>query len=255
MRTPAQTIRVHARLTPIVAAAVGALGTYRVTARCVGPSADRALALFQRWCRWVWPRLRVDVRVDGRVSAVPCVYLSNHRSYLDILVLGGVFGACFLSRSDIASWPVIGASAQAIGTVFIDRDDPHSAARAARALVRRLRSHSIIVFPEGTTGGGHLPQPFAGGLFRLLSRLRAPIVPVTIRYSDRAAYWIDQRPIAEHLTDYMMAPRRLATSVHIGAALAIQASDAPEELAERAYDAVCAPIAALGELTAEPARH
>jgi 1-acyl-sn-glycerol-3-phosphate acyltransferase len=256
MHALAQTIRSRARLAPIVAAALGALGAYRVSARCVGPSAERALALFQRWCRWVWPRLRLDVEVDGHVSTVPCVYVSNHRSYLDIPVLGGVLGACFLSRSDVAAWPVIGASAEAIGTIFIDRDDPHSAARAARALTRLLRSQSIVVFPEGTTGGGALPQPFVGGLFRLLSRLRTPVVPVTIRYSDRSAYWIDERPIAEHLTARMTARRRLAASVHIGAALAIQASsDAGELLAHRAYDAVCAPIAALGELTAESAQH
>jgi 1-acyl-sn-glycerol-3-phosphate acyltransferase len=188
------------------------------------------------------------VHVDGRFSGTPCVYLSNHRSYLDIPMLGGVLGACFLSRADVESWTVIGASARAIGTVFIDRDDPGSRVRAARALARRVRSHSIIVFPEGTTGGDRLPQPFAGGLFRLLGRLRVPIVPVTIRYSDRRAYWIDQRTIAEHLKACLTAQPRVTASVHVGAPLASATYPDPDELAAAAYGAVCAPIHALGEL-------
>ena len=249
MRARAWSIGLGARFAPIVATAVATLTFYRVVTYCAGPSIDRALALFRRWCRWVWPRLRLAVRVDGRTSPVPCIYLANHRSYLDIPVLGGALGAAFLSRADVAAWPVIGRSATAIGVIFIDRGDPLSGARAARAMARRVRSHSLIVFPEGTTGGERLPQPFAAGLFRLLARLHVPIVPVTVRYSDRRAYWVDERPLVDHLAACVAAPDRMTAVVHVGSVLEPQGRGAsPDELAARAYQALCAPIEAFGEL-------
>ena len=244
-------LRADAAAAVVMASAAGHLSLYRLSTVFRGRSPARALRLFQHWgrrtCRW----LRVEVAVHGVAPSRPCLYVANHRSYLDVPVLAGVLGATFLSRADVARWWVIGGAARAIGTVFVDRDDPRARMRAARALARRLCTGSVVVFPEGTTGGERVPGPFQPGLFRLLHRVRIPVVPVTIRYGDRLAYWTDELTLASHLRRLVTRQRCVRAAVHIGQSLDAQAHPDGQSLAAAAYGAVCAPIDALGELASE----
>jgi 1-acyl-sn-glycerol-3-phosphate acyltransferase len=237
-------------------AALGALGAsalyelwrYQAAARLRGPSEARAQAILQRWsrraCRW----LGLDVRVYGISAPVRQVYVANHRSYLDIPLLSAVLGTTFVSRADVASWPVVGPAARCVGVVFVERDDPRSRIRAARALHRGVRNASITVFPEGTTTGARLPGAFHPGLFRLLHRLGCPVVPVTIRYGDRRAYWIEDVTLARHLRTRVLAGGRLTAAVHVGEPLDPRVHRDAAELISAAHAAVCAPIEQLGEL-------
>lgn len=235
-------------LAALVVSAVYELSRYRLRARLRGPSEARARAILQRWsgraCRW----LGLEVHVHGAVSAGPRVYVANHRSYLDIPLLSSVLGTSFVSRADVATWPVVGRAARAVGVVFVERDDPRSRIRAARELWRQVRHAGVVVFPEGTTTGARLPGPFHPGLFRLLHRLACPVVPVTIRYGDRRAYWTDDLTLARHLRTRVLAGAPLAAAVHVGEALDPRSTRDAAGLARVAYDAVCGPIERLGEL-------
>jgi 1-acyl-sn-glycerol-3-phosphate acyltransferase len=188
--------------------------------------------------------------VHGERPAGRCLFVANHRSYLDVLVLTQALGATFLSRADVARWWLVGPTATAIGTVFVDRTDPHARVRAARALLRRLRTGSVVVFPEGATSGAALPAPFEAGLFRLLHRLGTPIVPVTIRYSRRAAYWVDEVGVGAHLRGRVLGGPPLAVAVHVGTPLVPGDAADADALRSAAYRAVSAPIERLGELVA-----
>jgi 1-acyl-sn-glycerol-3-phosphate acyltransferase len=231
-----------------LASAVASLAWYRLLDRFRAPSPARALATLQRWCRWGCPWLRLQVRVEGTVAAVPCLYVANHRSYLDIPVLAGVLGTAFLSRADVAAWPLVGRIARFTDTVLVARDDPRNRTRAARALIRRIRTGSVVVFPEGTTTGAALPAPFHPGLFRLIQRLDVPIVPVTVRYSDRRAYWVDDVSLWQHLKTRVLQAPPLRVTVHIGSPVLAGGRDDEAQIAAAAYAAVCQPLETYGEL-------
>ena len=47
--------------------------------------------------------------------------VSNHVTYLDIPVLGSFQDVRFVSKSEVASWPVIGYFARLANTIFIER--------------------------------------------------------------------------------------------------------------------------------------
>ena len=237
------------RLAAAVASALVHLLVYRASALVWGDSPSRALVFLQHWSVRAWGWLGLEVGVIGTPSAAPCVYVVNHRGYLDVPVLAGVLGASFVSQADVAGWWIVGAAAKRIGSVFVERDDPRGRVRAARTLARRLASGSIIVFPEGKTGGQRLPGPFHPGLFRLLHRLAVPVVPVTIRYGDRRAYWTDETPLVSHLWTGVLAGESLPAAVHLGAALDPRAEPDGESLARAAYRAVSRPIEDLGELS------
>ena len=60
--------------------------------------------------------------VRGVANNRPSVlFVSNHSSYLDIIVLGSVLEACFISKSEVASWPLFGLLAKLNHTVFVKR--------------------------------------------------------------------------------------------------------------------------------------
>ena len=93
------------------------------------------------------------------------------------------FGGSFLSRSDVANWPVAGRLAFHAGTIFVDRADKRSGARAIRAIRRRLEEGgTVIVFPEGSTFAGDELRPFKGGAFAALRGLNVDILPVGLAY-------------------------------------------------------------------------
>jgi 1-acyl-sn-glycerol-3-phosphate acyltransferase len=238
------------RTAALVGTAATTLWRYRVRARLVGASEAEASRVLQRWSRRAWDWLGLDVRVRGRMPEGSCIYVANHRSYLDIPVLAGAFGPAFMSRADVASWPVVGGAAREIGSVFVDRDDATSRIRAAFALRRRLRHGSVAVFPEGTTCGTPLPGPFHPGLFLFLHRAGLPVHPITVRYGDRRAYWTDDVSLGHHLRAQVLVGPRISVVVHVGPAIDTTVHRGGDDLARAAWAAIARPIEELGELAA-----
>ena len=100
--------------------------------------------------------------------------VANHRSTADILVLLRTFGGRMVSRADLAGWPLVGAAARAVGTLFVDRSDAASGATAVRAIRTRLvAGDTVIVFPEGTTFPDDEVRPFHAGAFVAARAARA----------------------------------------------------------------------------------
>lgn len=82
----------------------------------------------------------------------PTLYLSNHISYLDILVLGAQWELGFLAKFEVSTWPFVGFIARSCGTIFVKRNSLFSRAMCIEKIYARLESgQSMLVFPEGTT--------------------------------------------------------------------------------------------------------
>jgi hypothetical protein len=81
-----------------------------------------------------------------------------------------------------------------------------------------------------------------------VQRLGIPLVPVTLRYSDRKAYWTEDLTLWEHLRDRVYCGPPLVCAVHIGPVLAVHEHADGASLARAAHAAVCAPIEKCGEL-------
>ena len=132
--------------------------------------------------------LGLRVRVLGcpaaRTTAVgrrPVVYVSNHSSYADILVLGGRLEACFVSKSEVAGWPVLGTIARLGRTVFVSRERA-ATGREGRDMEKRLTAgDNLLLFPEGTSSDGSRVLPFHSSFFAPAKPLaRAGVEPVPL---------------------------------------------------------------------------
>jgi 1-acyl-sn-glycerol-3-phosphate acyltransferase len=63
--------------------------------------------------------LRIRVRVDGApVRGRAVLYISNHVSWVDILVIGSLSPVAFVAKSEVRQWPLIGITADIQRTVF-----------------------------------------------------------------------------------------------------------------------------------------
>lgn len=132
------------------------------------------------------------LRLSGRPStAAGTLYVANHASYLDILVLGGLLEAAFVAKAEVARWPLFGFLARLSGAEFISRR-PSASRRVRDRLADRLAGgERLILFPEGTSSDNSLVLPFRSSSFDAVKGDR-PVQPVTIAYvRDEAGRALD----------------------------------------------------------------
>ena len=134
--------------------------------------------------------LRIRVRVNGapmRDRAV--LYVSNHVSWADILVIGSVAPVAFVAKREVASWPLVGITAKIQRTVFVDRTRRHQAAEAVADIVKRLKDGvSVVLFAEGTSSDGNRVLSFRSALLGAVEEASAHagnmlIQPMSISYT------------------------------------------------------------------------
>ena len=142
-------------------------------------------------CYWaLFSRLMgVHVRVIGARAVRPAgrsvVYVSNHSSWVDVPVVGGVLDGAFIAKGEVAGWPLINVIAWLGRTVFVTRR--RGATGRERDLMRaRLRGgDNLILFPEGTSSDGSRVLPFRSAFFAVAEASDGPpplIQPVSVVY-------------------------------------------------------------------------
>ena len=155
-----------------------------------------------------WPRLFLGraARIAGMRSEIVgrplrshVLFVANHLSWLDILLLAGATGSAFVSKAEVARYPLIGWLARLNRTIFVARAERG----AVRGQVDAVRStlatgQPVALFPEGTTAGGDEVLPFRASLFASLYPPSPDIrvQPVAIDYGKAASdiAWVGDEP-------------------------------------------------------------
>jgi 1-acyl-sn-glycerol-3-phosphate acyltransferase len=119
--------------------------------------------------------LRVRVRVDGTpVRGRAVLYVSNHVSWVDIVVIGSLAPVAFVAKSEVRRWPLVGITAELQRTVFVDRHRRHQTADAVGEMVARLKGGtSVVLFAEGTSSDGNRVLPFRSALLGAVKHVAA----------------------------------------------------------------------------------
>jgi putative phosphoserine phosphatase/1-acylglycerol-3-phosphate O-acyltransferase len=114
----------------------------------------------------------------------PAVFIFNHQSAIDTLILAKILRRDFVAvaKKEVRRHPILGPAFAFAGTVFIDRYDRERAIQALAPAVEALRSGlSLVIAPEGTRSATPRLGPFKKGAFHLAMRAEVPLVPVVIR--------------------------------------------------------------------------
>lgn len=140
----------------------------------------------QEYCRMLLPYLGVSWEVEGQAPETGLI-VSNHLSYLDILIYSAAVGCSFVSKAEVRSWPLFGPFAKLSGTVFVWRHSASDSARAYAELTECLRTgHPVMLFPEATTSDGVTILPFRSTMFQAAVDAGVPLTPALIHYSPLA---------------------------------------------------------------------
>lgn len=127
--------------------------------------------------------LGIELEVEGEFPASGAV-ISNHLSYLDIVVFAALHPCVFVSKAEVASYPVLGWMTTMSGTVYVARGHGGSAVKAREGMQAALDAGlPVVFFPEGTTSDGSGLLKFHSGLLAQVLSAGAPVTAAHVCYS------------------------------------------------------------------------
>ena len=153
-----------------------------------------------------------NVRVEGREHLrenVPCMFVANHTSYADIVVLMAALGTDyhFVAKAEVMSMPFFGTFLRKLGHFSFRREDPQARLQQAKQIEDALRrGESVFVFPEGTFSAQSGVRPFHLGAFKAATATQRAIVPIALdgtRRVLRDGAWL---PRPGHITITICPP-------------------------------------------------
>lgn len=121
--------------------------------------------------------------IEHLSSNLPCIFLCNHLSVVDIWVLMRVLPLSnrFVAKQSLFRIPVLGWAMSAAGMVPIDRAHRARAIRSLGVAAERIRAgRPVLLFPEGTRSRDGRLAPFKKGAFHLALKAGVPVVPIAI---------------------------------------------------------------------------
>ncbi|WP_448581113.1 lysophospholipid acyltransferase family protein [Thermaurantiacus sp.] len=193
-------------------AATGTLVPAFVALRTLAPAAS--VRIPELYCAIVARALGVEVRLRGELAKGSVLYVANHLSWLDILVLGARLEGAFVAKHEVRQMALVNTLARLRETIFVERERRSRAASQASEVATRLqRGGNVILFPEGTSNDGVRILPFKSTLFAGLDAAPgARVQPLTLAYTQLNGLpltrsrllelaWIGDMDLAPHALD------------------------------------------------------
>jgi 1-acyl-sn-glycerol-3-phosphate acyltransferase len=190
-------------------------------ARMIAPLFPRAHVrledrIARNWGRIAARILGVHVSCSGPLPQPPFLLVSNHLSYLDVLVYMGLLNARLLSKAEVKHWPIFGFLARLGGTLFVDRARRSDVPRVVAEIRKRLEAgRAVVFFPESTSGAGIEVMPFKASLFAVAAQGDFEVHTASLRYVSPPGHppaqwsicWWGEMPFLPHLLRLTRLPR------------------------------------------------
>ena len=158
--------------------------------RETGDSAAERKAIADATYQWsgdVARRFKIDLKISGTEN-IPeedgCVVIYNHQGYADIVALfraleGKQIG--FIAKDNLQKVPLFGSWIKTIRGLYIQRGNAKEALKSIQEGAELVKQgYNLVIFPEGTRSQGPEMGPFKAGSFKLATKAKAIIIPVSI---------------------------------------------------------------------------
>jgi 1-acyl-sn-glycerol-3-phosphate acyltransferase len=177
---------------------------------------SRAARTFpNRYHRLVAALFGIHIRVLGRpVTGEGVLMVANHTSWADIIIFSAATPLSFVSKAEVARWPLFGTLARLQRSVFVERTR-RSATGETRDVIRErlLAGDTLLLFPEGTSHDGNTVLPFKSALLgaaeaRLASGAHVKVQPVSTAFTGLHCLPMgrENRPLFAWYGDMEMVP-------------------------------------------------
>ena len=172
--------------------------------------------IMRRWGRACLAVLGCKVTVRGGPAAAPCLLVSNHISYVDILVLAAHSPARFVSKAEIADWPLAGTVCRTVDIIFVDRGRRRDVTRVGQQIAEALEAADpVILFPEGTSTPGDAVATLKPSLLAPAAVQELPVHWSVLRYETPddedpaflSVAWWGEMPLTPHAPELLKLGR------------------------------------------------
>lgn len=142
--------------------------------------------ILKRYCAFGLWVLNVHVTYKGedQLAAVPnALFVGNHLSYMDVLVIHARVPACFVTSREIKKTPVLGQVCQMAGCLFVERRNKMNIHNEVSEISNGLKEGvNVAIFPEATSTNGEQILRFRRPLYVAALNARKPVVPICLNY-------------------------------------------------------------------------
>jgi 1-acyl-sn-glycerol-3-phosphate acyltransferase len=182
---------------------------------------ERRALWLQGSARAILKVLDIKTVVEGQPPMCGLV-VSNHLSYLDIIIISAAVPCFFVSKIEVGDWPFFGKAARSGGTIFLDRSSRDSANAVAEQMTARLKLPiPVLLFPEGTSTDGSQVLRFHSRLIDPATVAGVPITAAAIQYvvgggvEERELCWFGASGFTGHLWK-VLGVKSFAARLHFG---------------------------------------
>lgn len=170
----------------------------------------------QYFCRRLGRIFNVEVQVHGDVPRAPAMWIANHISWLDAVVLGSGTRSFFLAKDEVRRMPIFGRLVAWGGTLFVKRGSGTS--QQVRAQIAQFLQQDIPVtfFPEATTGDGATLLKVHDKLLGAALDAKKPVNICLICYvnkygeRDTVVPFVGEQSLLENILNVMLMNRVVA---------------------------------------------
>ena len=195
---------------------------FRIKLRGEASSLRARAGWLQFWAERLLRILRVEVEWEGTPPARGLM-VSNHLSYVDVLVYGSIQRFVFLSKAEVENWPIVGALTRCAGTLYIVRQNKSDVARMGAVLAPTVEAGVVVtLFLEGTSSDGSKVLPFHSSLLAPVEEHGWPVTPAWIHYTlpdgttaEDVCYWGDMTFFTHFLN--LLTKKNIQAHVRFGA--------------------------------------
>ena len=160
------------------------------------------------WSQRMLAVLDVGLIAEGSPRPGAKLFVANHISYLDPIIILMHIEANVVAKSEVRRWPLIGFTGTLVGTIFVNRHEKSSRNKTAGLIYSSLNAgKSILLFPEGTTTRGHTILPFKPRSFEAARSAGVPVQPVMISYKNPSVAFVDDHTFIPHFFNLFLQKR------------------------------------------------
>ncbi len=175
--------------------------------------------------------------------------VSNHLSYIDVLVISRFYPSCFVTSKEMKETFFLGHICMLGGCLFVDRKNRSNLHKEVQELTEALRSGlNVAIFPEATSTNGEGVIRFRRPLFQAAFDADSKVLPVCLNYrkidnhpvtlkNRDTAFWYGDMTFFSHAVKLFSHKKML---VELTVLPAISAHDFADkvELSEKCYEIV-----------------
>lgn len=185
------------------------LSVFYIILACVIPVAFRnffikkdlnfGLKMRQKAAKRIIKALKIQIDCFTQPQFGNYLYVSNHQSYLDPVIIKNWILFQAVAKAEIGKWPLIGFGVKHTGTIFVKRESKTSRTETLAGIrVSFRQSIPVLIFPEGTTQHSKKTLPFRMGSFKIAAKEKVSVLPIALHFENPVVAFVGNDTFIPH---------------------------------------------------------